>query len=333
MLVVSDVGKVNPPGQVFIVGMNGSGTTMLRDHLACHPEIYGFPFETRSLPYFILHQDEFGDLGSEENFLRLWRAMKTSIGKRAGVLPPELPLPEAGNRTATGAFDHIMRYLAQAEGKRIWCEKTPMYIHHMPLLAGSFPQARFLHIIRDGRDCAASFHRRWRFNPVRTISRWKKVVNAGRRDGQTLGARYWEVRYEELTEGPEAAFRDLLAFLGLPYEAAVLRASKSKREDSTASSARIERNARRSTDYFDSEMSRKLESVAGRLLTELGYESINKSGDFDPPAWRMKLWQVTDDARRFAAVVTRHGRLLKPSKWRYLASRTRNALKQRATLK
>jgi hypothetical protein len=47
----------------------------------------------------------------------------------------------------------------------------------------------------------------------------------------------------------------------------------------------------------------------------------------------MKWWRLTDDLRRMAAIVTRRGRILKPSKWRHIANRTRNALKQRATSK
>ena len=75
------VNEFAAPSHVFIVDMNGSGTTMLRDHLANHSWIFGYPDETTSLPYFILHQREYGDSNSDENFLRLWQAMKTSLAK------------------------------------------------------------------------------------------------------------------------------------------------------------------------------------------------------------------------------------------------------------
>jgi hypothetical protein len=327
------VNQPKPPSQIFIVGMNGSGTTMLRDHLANHSCIYGFPAETRSLPYFIMHPHEFGDLNGEDNFLHLWRSMKKSLANRASFLPEIIPMPEKPYRTAAGSFNHIMQYLAQAEGKRIWCEKTPMYVHHMPLLADAFPSAKFIHIIRDGRDCAASFHRRWRFNPVRTIARWKKAVQAGTREGKALGARYMEVRYEAVTEAPDKAFRDLLEFLRLPFEDAVLRSARSRPDRAASQQAEVKRNVRRAEDYFDPIVAGKLEAVAGRLLTDLRYPCRDESGDSDPPAWQMRWWYFADDMRRFAAVVTRRGRILRPSKWRYIARRTRNALKQRATSK
>ena len=173
---------------------------MLRDHLANHSWIYGFPAETRSLPYFIKHQHEYGDLKDEENFRRLWQDLTKSVSKRADLFPADLPLPDISATFCGGHFHHIMRHLARAEGKRIWCEKTPMYVHHLTLLGKAFPDARFIHIIRDGRACAASFHRRWKFNPIRTIARWKQAVRDGRQQGQSLGERYLEIRYEAFTE-------------------------------------------------------------------------------------------------------------------------------------
>ena len=306
---------------------------MLLDHLSNHSCIYGFQVETKSLPYFITHEREYGDLESEENLRRLWRDMKESISERTNLVSEALPLPSDGIRSAAGCFDHIMRHLAASQGKRIWCEKTPMHVHHMNLLASAFPEARFIHIIRDGRDCAASFHRRWRFNPIRTISRWKKAVRAGTRDGQLLGARHMEVRYEAVTEAPDAAFRDLLEFLNLPFEPAVLRSARSRPDAAASQEGEVKRNVRRAENYFDPAVVGKLEAVAGRLLTDLGYACRDESGDRDPPAWQMRWWQFTDDIRRFAAVAMRRGRILRPSKWRYIASRTRNALKQRATSK
>ena len=323
----------SPPAQVFVVGMNGSGTTMLRDHLANHSWIYGFPAETRSLPYFIERQQEYGNLNDEHNFGRLWKDLKKSVSKRADLLPETLPLPDVSDRSPAGTFDHIMRHLARAHGKRIWCEKTPMYVHHLTLLGKAFPHARFIHIIRDGRSCAASFHRRWKFNPVRTVARWKQAVREGRRQGHLLGDRYLEIRYEALTEQPEAAFVELLEFLDLPFENAVLTSSRSNADPATSHSPNVVQNSAKAGDYFDRDTLESLESVAGRLLTELGYECSNKTGDRDPPGWQLEWWRKTDDIRRFVNMALAHGRILQPSRWRYIAVRTRNALKQRATSK
>ncbi|MGH8607377.1 MAG: sulfotransferase, partial [Gammaproteobacteria bacterium] len=57
-------------GPVFLVGMNGSGTTMLLHSLGNHPDLYGCKRETRVLPHFIAHLHRYGTLGDDDNFLR-----------------------------------------------------------------------------------------------------------------------------------------------------------------------------------------------------------------------------------------------------------------------
>jgi Sulfotransferase family len=322
-----------PARQIFIVGMNGSGTTMLLDHLANHSRVYGFPIETKSLPYYITHEREYGDLDVEENFLRLWRDITASVWPRAGVLSESVPVPMRADRSAAGIFDHIMRHLAQAEGKHVWCEKTPMHVHHLPLLANAYPNARFIHIIRDGRDCAASFHRRWRYHPVRTIARWKKAVSAGRQHGRLLGDRYYEVQYEAVTGSPELAFRELLAFLNLPYEDRVLTSTLIRHDPAAPHAGEVVVNVRRAQGYFGPKIVARMEAVAGHLLTELGYECNDTHGNRDPSVWRLQWWRFTDDMRRLISVVFTRGRIFRPSKWRQIVGRVRNAAKQRTTLK
>ena len=321
-----------PPAQVFIVGMNGSGTTMLLDHLSNHSLIYGFPNETRSFPYFIAHQGKYGDLGIDQNFMQLWRDIRKSFVGQPRFMPQSIPPPAASPRTAAGILDHIMKHLARAQGKEIWCEKSPMHVHHLQLLAEAFPKAKFIHVIRDGRDCAASFHRRWRFNPIRTVFRWKQAVGSGMQQGRALGSRYHEVRYEEITESPEAAFRDIFWFLGLPYEPTVLVAGRSRTGAAASKELKVTRNLRRADDYFSPTTIARMESVAGRLLAELGYHGKDSSGDRNPGRWHLRFWQATDDLRRLAALVSAQGRADNPKKWRYVIGRIRNALRQKSTL-
>lgn len=304
---------------------------MLLDHLANHSSIFGFPTETKSLPYFIKHETAYGDLGNDENYLRLWHDMKKSVIERTSLSRQQIPAPAKDARSAAGAFDHIMRHLAKAQGKLIWCEKTPMHVHHLELLADAFPSAKVIHIIRDGRDCAASFHRRWRFNPVRTVFRWKRAVRAGREQGRRLDARYFEVRYEEITESPEAVFRKLFSFLDIPFEPSVMSSGRSRLGAVPSSEGEVTRNVRRAESYFSPRVVRAMERVGGRLLADLGYSCGDGAGDRDPERWQLKWWQVTDDFRRFWTLLFRKGRILKPSKWGFVLSRIRSALKQKST--
>jgi hypothetical protein len=63
------------PEPVFVVGMNGSGTSMLADSLGRHPELYMTRRETRILPYLVGKLEKFGDLHVDANFLALWNAV------------------------------------------------------------------------------------------------------------------------------------------------------------------------------------------------------------------------------------------------------------------
>ena len=150
--------------------------------------------------------------------------------------------------------------------------------------------------------------------------------------GRALGRRYHEIRYEEITESPEAAFRDIFEFLGLPYEAAVLVAGRARNGAAASKELNVTRNLRRANYYFSPAMIAKMEAVAGRLLAELGYHGENSSGDRHPGRWHLWFWQFTDDLRRLGTMASTHGRGGKPKSWRYLINRVRNALKQKSTL-
>ncbi|GIX48875.1 MAG: hypothetical protein KatS3mg131_3086 [Candidatus Tectimicrobiota bacterium] len=113
-------------------------------------------------------------------------------------------------------------YLAQKEpGKQRWGDKNPRYVLHVPLLHALFPRAKFIHLIRDGRDVAVS-HRQPPFN-VHAVARaarlWKACVLQGHRHGLALGeAHYLEVRYEALCLSPRPVLARLCDFLGIPLE-------------------------------------------------------------------------------------------------------------------
>jgi hypothetical protein len=115
--VVTTVAQLKPPDQIFVVGMNGSGTTMLLDHLSNHSWIYGFQVETKSLPFFITHEKEYGDLEIEANLRRLWSDMKESVAERVNSVPRDLPHAGIAIRSAAGCFDHMMGQLAADQGQ------------------------------------------------------------------------------------------------------------------------------------------------------------------------------------------------------------------------
>ena len=327
------------PEPVFVVGMNGSGTTMLLDNLGRHPLLYAFPKETRFIPYLIVNQDRFGDLERDENFKRLWQEVlgypvfEIVNGYR------KVPLPADWRnypRSLSAVLDGVFRYFSVREGKQRWCEKTPQHVQNMQQLAELFPLARFIHVVRDGRDAAASFSRRWHRTPELTMFRWKKLVGEGHRQGRLLGSGcYMEVRYEELTTSPEHWLQEVCHFLGIPFDVAVLQSTQPylngapRRRDATHVGT-LKPNSGNWKKYFTARKLRRLDNIAGSTLAGFGYECSRPEADFDPPAWKLRFWSVRDNLVQFLREVGLKlgGKIKRP--WRVILSKPFVSRRQRS---
>ncbi len=89
--------------------------------------------------------------------------------------------------------------------------------YHLPLIAEVYPDARFVHIVRDGRD-ASAVARRTAWGPTtvkEAAEEWRSSVAAGRAAAPALGERLLEVRYEDLLADPEPAIPRIYAHDGL----------------------------------------------------------------------------------------------------------------------
>ena len=141
---------------------------------------------------------------------------------------------------------------AAQHGKPLAGEKTPDYVKCLPLLHSLFPEAKIIHIIRDGRDAALSVldwatetkgpgkFRLWRDEPLAVCALWwAEQVRSGLRRGRPLGpSLYHEVSYEELVRDPEQEARDMSRFLGLAYSDQMLRYHEGKVRDNPNRSAK-----------------------------------------------------------------------------------------------
>lgn len=190
--------------------------------------------------------------------------------------PPVRTYPEAVRR--------IFATYAGLQGKPRYGDKMPGYVLHVDLLARLFPEARFVHIIRDGRDVALSLTDLWfaQRGVGEAALFWKRRVLAGRTAGRRLGSmRYREVRYEDLVADPQTVVRGLCDFADLSFEPAMLEFSERgdevvERTGDPAFHQRLLlpptsglRNWRTQMGGDDLAM---FETLAGDVLDELGYE-------------------------------------------------------------
>jgi hypothetical protein len=208
--------------------------------------------------------------------------------------------------TVSKGLDTFYRMCAERRGKPRWGDKTPEYGHHMVSILNLLPAARFIHVIRDGRDVACSLRTMW-WGPSESFEShahvWLWRVTECRRQG-ALCPYYYEIRYEALVQEPEATLRKVCQFLELPYSALMLNYHRTAaermaelsdivRSDGAMAGRREERLKihdrthlppnRDRVGRWRSELSpRQIETVqrlAGPLLAELGYELYERPSE------------------------------------------------------
>jgi hypothetical protein len=113
---------------------------------------------------------------------------------------------------------------ARRFGKLRWGDKTPGHIFSIPRIEQRLPEARFIHLIRDGRDVALSWKPLW-FAPSDSLDdlahHWVHWVESGRKLGQNA-RHYLEVRYENLVRDPQRELARVCSFLELEFEQQML---------------------------------------------------------------------------------------------------------------
>jgi hypothetical protein len=264
----------------------------------------------------------FGDLSEFDARRKLADALGRSFPFwRENNMEPVVLKNEALNRPGfSGVVESIYRYFADSRGKTRWGDKSPMYLQHIGLLARYFPEARFIHIYRDGRDVAQSFHRRWRKGPQRTIYRWKKIIQKGRVQAMELRpSRYMEVSYEAVTAAPEVHMRLICDFLDLEFDSSVLKSSMGQM-DPKIKVDRIIENREKWKGYFSNKLLRDLELIAGSYLNDLGYETVNVPGDLNPSKARLLFWTCKDHLQYVRYQVQSYGVARAPIYFRKMLS-------------
>jgi len=206
----------------FIVGVGRSGTTMLRLMLDAHPDL-AIPPETHFVPALI---DAIAAGATPEQAaetmtaVRQWGDLHTDPAEVVGRWQ-RLDAFEPG--PALRAFYEIY---AERQDKPRYGEKTPAYVKSMLKIEGAMPEARFIHVIRDGRDVALS---RWKRTlgdkdpaPAGQVAEtWQRRIRRAQRHGRKL-SHYLELRYEDLVTDTEPNLRRIAEFLALPWDPVML---------------------------------------------------------------------------------------------------------------
>ncbi|WP_149261024.1 sulfotransferase [Actinomadura sp. K4S16] len=221
---------------VFVLGCPRSGTTLLQQMLHSHRRI-AFPSETRFVHTAYEARHRFGDLERPENRRALAEWITSGEGTKFKVLRLDAAAVVEeivqGPPTLGSAIAAVFRAYARRHGKPRWGDKRPSYFRRVPMLRRMFPDAQFIHLVRDGRDAVSSLMRMpWFHGDIHTAAlTWREAVDTGMRLRARLGpATFYEFRYEDLVADPEDALTRLCEFLGEEYDPGMRTAHRHARQ-------------------------------------------------------------------------------------------------------
>mgnify|MGYP006278674753 CR=1 FL=1 len=269
---------------VFILGAPRSGTTWTQLLLSQHPEVTTCP-ESHLLD---------GYLAPLHDRVR-WERDRDMTGLTSVLAPGEV------DDLLHGFAESVLESITSrsSAGTRVFVEKTPQNALYPDLLAEHFPDANFLHVIRDPRDVVASLlaaSRTWASEwapsgPVGAANLWVRHVRGVRRLRHDARS-YREIRFEDLKTDTEAELAKLHEWLDLPSDAAGRRGTvqacgldrlRRAPEEFEALPEKVHRNAAR---FFRKGESKKraltasergaVERIADKYMEELGY---GRTGD------------------------------------------------------
>jgi hypothetical protein len=182
---------------VFVVGAPRSGTTLLHTLIAAHSHFYTVPYETALFTWQNLFDRERLGMSIDETIASLKKA-----------------------RDVVDFLDRFVRSLPEFSKDQYFVEKTPQHVNHIKKLMRHFPNAKFVHIHRDVRDCFCSSKSVDTMVSFRDVSFFAKYWNQSVQNGLAFkeNPRVYTLSYEDLVTNPDAELPGVMAFLGDSFE-------------------------------------------------------------------------------------------------------------------
>jgi len=220
----------------FIIGTGRCGTTLLAKMLNSHPEIC-VPHELQILNEYsgngkrlkqIFDSGENLRFGSDD-FIKLitdrcpyrFQEYFDFEGFFRGRIYPEIDLQALVNQLFTA--------IAKSQGKAYFIEQTPWYGQDLKTLDLLFPNAKYIHLVRDGRDVSLSFARTpwWHKDLNENLRRWTNETKKIMEDAEKLHIKnILHIKYEHLVIDTQKTIQQICDFLGVPFYEGILNPKK-----------------------------------------------------------------------------------------------------------
>jgi len=292
---------LNKKRPLFIVGSPRSGTTFLTRLLNQFLDIH-VGRDAGSFLRLKLLLDKYGDLKERKNMERLIRDVFKDhffykrIIKRGLNITVDVALQEFEGENFAELMDYLMMQLAINHGKSRWGNKQPAYALHIAELHELFPEAKFLHIVRDGRDVALSMRktretaveRNWYY----AAKDWEHHVLSARQAGTKLPfGTYMEINYEDLMKTPVQIFKKIIEFMGEPGENSERLMRFSKEIPNLIKPGNYDKWRR----MMSPSAIRVIEQAVGKTLQLFGYTLLNKETVGKPFSVSQRIYFFLDN--------------------------------------
>lgn len=264
---------------VFLVGARRSGTNWLQRIICAHPDAVAVPSETHLFSHGLAplaERFQHGSAGSPKT-AKVFMARDEMLDL----------LRDVADRVLGGVAEALQ------PGARLIVERTPWHAYHLGLISAVYPDARVVHIVRDGRDVTRSLlSQPWGPTTMASAAQeWRSAVEAAR-EGSALGARYLEVRYEDLLRDPQGGVGMVFERLGLELQPDVVSRVETEAAVKFNADARSPATA---AGKWRSELTARdlmtFDEVAGDLLVTLGYD---RGDAMTPPRRSVGVLAVRD---------------------------------------
>lgn len=289
---------------VILLGHGSSGTSILSRLLREHLRV-SFGTESQFIIKYYHRMDHYGDLNDDANLRLLiddlvqerWFAR---CKKKWGFEPDkDIIFQSVRARTFRGVLDSFFLHLAEHNDMAPrWGDKTPEYALNLPIMGELFPDAKYIHLVRDGRDVALSLLRQ-HFGPKHiyyAAKDWRHLVEEVDAFFETVPPhRKHELQYEELLTDPVDTFAQLIDFLEIEPREELLEVIEP---------LLFEQLNRSNFNKWRSQLSpasvELFERTSGSVLRRHGYESERTEDGWQPGAHRKTLWWCQNKALKYA---------------------------------
>lgn len=198
--------KISTKKHIFVLGAPRSGTTLAKLILTSHPYLVGPGYETAFFTYRDIFSFRF--TGIKQKKMNELRKNCHDIVEFFDVFTHQV------------LMDH-------SEAK-YYVEKTPQHVLQLGFLTKYFPNSKFIHMVRDGRDgyCSAKHHKNVvQGSDVKRYAKyWRKCLNSRIKLGDKENI--LDVKYETLASAPETTIKRMMSFIGETYHPQQLEPGK-----------------------------------------------------------------------------------------------------------